>query len=220
MGGGSETNIGYILNRTLSKQGLKPLPEILKDLAIFIKDLGIDPKRTVAMVTTASQNFLGSTMEQSHNGLKVQVIATVGLGNIVSPGEHTAYDEEQNQEPKPAGTINIAVTVNRNLSPSAALELTNSVTLAKAAVMADLNLKSKRNSKLCLATGTDCNIVCWDAESKITLNYAGLHTRLAELTANAVRNAMLKSLAARLGTSFTTDNTILQMANSRFSATR
>ncbi len=220
LGGGIKANIGHIINRTLSKEDLKPLPGIISDLTHFIAKLKLEPEQTVAMVTTASQSFLGAAVEKSSHGMKVMVVSTVGLGNIVAPGEHTAYDEEQGQEPASAGTINIVVSVNRNLSPSAAIEFSNSVTLAKASVMADLDLKSRRNSKLCLATGTDCNIVCWNPASNTTLQYAGLHTRLAELTANAVRGAMLKSLAIRLGAPYRTDHEILSLAQQRFSATR
>lgn len=218
--GGCQSNISYIINRTLPKGNLSPMEEIVNDLKVFITDLELNPSRTVAMVTTASQKYLGAAYEQSPTGLKAWCASTVGLGNVVAPGEHTAYDEELGQAPAPAGTINLVVSVNRNLSPGAALELSNTISLAKAAVMADLNLTSKRNGKLCLATGTDCNIVCWDPSSNITLRFAGLHTRLAELVANAVRNAMVKSLSTRLDTPYITDTAILRRAHSRFTATR
>lgn len=219
-GGGCQSNISHIVNRTLPKGDLSPMEKIVDDLKVFIAGLELNPSGTVVMVTTASQKYLGTAYKQSPTGLKAWCASTVGLGNIVAPGEHTAYDEELSQAPAHAGTINLIVSINRNLGPGAALELSNTISLAKAAVMADLNLTSKRNGKLCLATGTDCNIVCWDPSSSMTLQYAGLHTRLAELVANAVRNAMVKSLSARLDTPYITDTAILQITHSRFTATR
>jgi adenosylcobinamide amidohydrolase len=219
-GGGFRQSIKYFLNRTLPKDTIEPLPAIIGNLKAFITDLKIDSDKTVAMVTTVSQQYLGTASQENRNGFKIWAIATVGLGNTVAPGEHTAYDEELDQPPPVAGTINIMLALNRNLSPNAALELSSVITLAKASVLADLNLKSRRNGKLCLATGTDCNAVCWDPNSEITLNYAGLHTRLAELTTNTVRTAMVKSLSLRLNVPYQEDQEIISLATSRFSATR
>lgn len=219
-GGGFKQSITYFLNRTLPKDNIEPLPAIIGNLTAFIADLKIDSDQTVAMVTTVSQQYLGTAFQENRNGFKIWAIATVGLGNAVSPGEHTAYDEELDQPPPAAGTVNIAVAINRNLTQNSALELSNVITLSKASVIAELNLKNRRNGKLCLATGTDCNAVCWDPNSEITLNYAGLHTRLAELTANTVRAAMLKSLSLRLNIPYQEDQEIIVLASSRFSATR
>lgn len=216
--GGRRDGISHILNRTLPRNELRTVEQIQADLICNLRDSELNPAAVVAMLTTVPQDYLGLAEHEGSNGFMVTAACTVGLGNALVPGEHAAYDEESGSQAYRTGTINIMVAVNRQLEECAALELSNTVSLSKAAVMADLRLTSRRHGRLKLATGTDCNAVCWNPDHRIRLQYAGLHTRLAELTANAVRAAMLASLALRLGLAGQPESNLLAMAHSRLTA--
>ncbi|HPN15154.1 MAG TPA: adenosylcobinamide amidohydrolase [bacterium] len=216
--GGRRNGISHILNRTLPRNELRTLPQLQADLARNLRDSALNPAAVVAMLTTVPQDYLGLAEREGSNEFMVTAACTVGLGNALAPGEHAAYDEESGSQTYRAGTINIMVFINRRLEECAALELSNIISLSKAAVMADLRLTGRRHGRLKLATGTDCNAVCWDPDHGVRLQYAGLHTRLAELTANAVRSAMLKSLSLRLGLPDQPESRLLTLAHSRLTA--
>ncbi len=216
--GGRRDGISHILNRTLPRNELRTLPLLQADLIRDLSESELNPGTVVAMLTTVPQEYLGLATHEGSNGFKVTAACTVGLGNALAPGEHAAYDEESGSQAYRTGTINIMVLINRRLEECAALELSNTVSLSKASVMADLGLTSRRHGRLKLATGTDCNAVCWNPDHRISLQYAGLHTRLAELTANAVRSAMLASLALRLGLADQPESSLLALAHSRLTA--
>lgn len=219
LGGGRRNGIRFVVNRTLPKNDLRPLPVLQADTEQFIAERGMRLPETVAMLTTASQKFLGCSIARNNKGLLMVALCTVGLGNAVAPGDHAAYDEERGQTPSSSGTINIILTLNRNLTENAALELMHTMAMAKASIMVELGLVN-RHGQLKLATGTDCQVLCWDQDHEITLAYAGMHTRLAELAAGAVRKAMLESMAKRLGAEYSNDSELLRLARSRFTATR
>lgn len=216
--GGRRSAVTHLLNRTLPKNDLRSLSSLRADLRRDLTVSGLNPNNVVAMLTTVPQDYLGLSSHAGSKGFVVTTACTVGLGNALAPGEHAAHDEESGSEAHPTGTINLIVLVNRGLDESTALELSNTVSLAKASVMAELGLISRRNGRLKLATGTDCNAICWLPDHRISLQYAGLHTRLAELTANAVRSAMLKSLALRLGLPDQPESRLLTLAHSRLTA--
>lgn len=216
--GGRRSDVTHLVNRTLPKNDLRSLPSLRADLIGNLADSGLNPDKVVAMLTTVPQNYLGLARQEGPKGFVATVACTVGLGNALAPGEHAAYDEESCAETHPTGTINIMVLINRGMEEVAALELSNTVSLAKASVMSDIGLISRRHGRLKLATGTDCNAICWLPDHRISLQYAGLHTRLAELTSNAVRSAMLKSLALRLGRPDRPESCLLTLARSRLTA--
>lgn len=218
-GGGRRDGIRYVINRTLAKNSLHTIPQLLEDTEQLILSRGMQKDSTVAMLTTASQNYLGRAYFRGKKGLLISAFATVGLSNAVAPGEHAAYDEESGQDMIPAGTINLIVAIERSLTENAALELIHTMAIAKASVMVELGLVN-RNGKIKLATGTDCEVLCWDSSHETSLQFAGLHTRLAEHVSLAVRGAMLESLAKRLGTNFNDEPLLIKLANSRFAATR
>ncbi|MDF1496512.1 MAG: adenosylcobinamide amidohydrolase [Patescibacteria group bacterium] len=219
IGGGRRNGIRYVINRTLPKDNIRTILDLQADAKQFIAERGMQLPKTIAMLTTASQTFLGRAIVRSNKGLLISTYCTVGLGNAVAPGEHAAYDEEAGQIPVQSGTINIIITINRNLTENAALELMHTVAMAKASVMVDLGIVN-RSGKIKLATGTDCQAICWDPNHKTTLQFAGLHTRLAELVSNSIREAMISSLAKRLGVNPKSEAELFNLALSRLSATR
>jgi adenosylcobinamide amidohydrolase len=219
--GGHRTGVRDILNCTHARNNHIPLPAFESFLRRNIRNAGCRATRTVVLSTCVPQEYLGSSAStDTTTGLHIQALCTAGLGNAVAPGDHAAYNEELCRQHAVLGTINLIVIINRALTDAALSELSSIVTLAKASVMVELDIRSLSGC-LCLATGTDGAVVCALEKHPISLCFAGLHTRLAEAVSVNVRQAFLASLKKRLKLTGTpSDGTVISTARARFLAQR
>ncbi len=158
------------------------------------------PQDAVVMVTTVPQGFRG-TAERSAGGIAVRVHATVGLGNALAAGDPVT--------PPRVGTINTIVLIDAALGDAACLESVAIATEAKAGFLASRGVRSVVSGRIATGTGTDCTAVVAlgnpvdgraGGEGEF-LSYAGKHTLLgmlvADAVAGAVDGAMADSLARR-----------------------
>lgn len=114
-------------------------------------------------------------------GVTVEALATVGLGNIEAVGSR------RGTSPESYGTINIAVQVHAALSQSARLEALSIITEARtAAILAEGHALP---GGIASGTGTDC-IALASAPEGPRLSFAGLHTALGEAIGRAVLEAV------------------------------
>ncbi|MBI5952067.1 MAG: adenosylcobinamide amidohydrolase [Chloroflexi bacterium] len=121
------------------------------------------------------------------DGLSVGALITAGVGNAASAGITQPY------RPR-AGTINIILLLDANLSRSAMLNAFITATEAKTAVIQSRNIRTPAGD---LATGTSTDTVTIATTGKGKLqNYAGSVTVLGWLIARAVRQALSESLDA------------------------
>jgi iron complex transport system ATP-binding protein len=121
------------------------------------------------------------------DGLSVGALITAGVGNAVSAGITQPYRPQ-------AGTINIILLLDANLSHSAMLNAFITATEAKTAVIQSRRILTPDGD---LATGTSTDTITIAATGKGKLqNYAGSVTVLGWLIARAVRQALSESLDA------------------------
>ena len=114
-------------------------------------------------------------------GVTVEALATVGLGNIEAVGSRRVAT------PASFGSINIAVQVHAALSQSAQLEALSIITEARtAAILAEGHILP---GGIASGTGTDC-IALASAQTGPELAFAGLHTALGEAIGRAVLEAV------------------------------
>lgn len=197
--GGLKRNITHAANLTLDNP--TECPSDRRELADLIrerlKNIGLPTKHTVALLTAVPQEALRSnSFCDQLTGLTVDVLCTVGLGNAMAPGDSTFYDEELDYASHPPGTINIFLSVNRGLTDGARTELLSVVTLAKCAVMARYALPGRHPGSICMGTGTDCVAILSPASHDKTLHYAGMHCKLAMVSARAVMATLELALKA------------------------
>ncbi len=185
-----------IVNRTLGENEFIDSHNLPLFCRQNLESLGLNADRSIMLLTRVSQAALRhERVENQDTGLAIDVFCTAGLGNAVAPGDPTLFDEE-NEEPKLVpGTINMVVLVNRNLSPSALLELTQVVTMAKCQALYGLGRKSYLSERIALGTGTDCTVLAGRARGR-QLCYGSMIVKLGELTARAAEAAVYA--AARL----------------------
>lgn len=197
--GGMKTNISIVVNRTLGSHD--EYPDKPQGLSEWVRQdlmrLGLEPRTCVGLLTAVPQKALrAANQRDAATGLTVDVLCTLGLGNALAPGDRTLYNEELGSMRHEPGTINIILMLNRCLTECAFHELMSIVTQAKCAALLEHGRKSRISGNICLGTGTDCIAILAPQHGRTRLKYAGLHTKLAEVTAKAVIDSVNSALAA------------------------
>ncbi len=121
------------------------------------------------------------------DGLSVGALITAGVGNAASAGITQPYRPQ-------AGTINIILLLDANLTRGAMLNAFITATEAKTAVIQSRNIRTP-DGDLATGTSTDTITVATTGKGKLQ-NYAGSVTVLGWLIARAVRQALNESLDA------------------------
>jgi adenosylcobinamide amidohydrolase len=121
------------------------------------------------------------------DGLSVGALITAGVGNAASAGITQPYRPQ-------AGTINIILLLDANLTHSAMLNAFITVTEAKTAVIQSRNIRTP-DGDLATGTSTDTITIATTGKGKLQ-NYAGSVTTVGWLIARAVRQALSESLDA------------------------
>lgn len=191
-GGGMRDGVRAVANWSVGEE-MKTPEECYKEVFTC---LNLAPHETVVLFTAvlARYCFEGRSSDRD-TGLTVSVLATAGLGNRRAFDDLPEWNEEQEQDLlTSAGTINLIVSVNRRLSVEARIELLAMVAQVKTHVVESCALLSPLNKEIASATGTDCIALCSLEEHKTTLQYAGMHTTLRHVAAQAVTQALQKAI--------------------------
>lgn len=193
------TNVATtIINHTVSPEWSET--DLTRYCKGVVEDLGHDPNTSIVMLTAVPQQFLQQeTLTDKTSGLMVRVFSTAGMGNALAPGDAAKYNEEVDRTSHTCGTINIVVFINKRLSAKAMLELSQVITMAKSAAMIDERVMSTQSDKPALGTGTDCMTIVSLRNQVAELQLAGMHTRLAELVAHAVKTTITRAISAQRG---------------------
>lgn len=183
------------------------------------------PAESLAMLSTAANMHCSCTAEESHGDMLVTAVATAGVesnaGRAGDPGAWVETEQGSVQveagEPErkrlraiggkksPAsgpdtpGTINIMVFFNKELTPGALTSAVIMITEAKTSVMQEFSVSSRYSEGLATGTGTDQVAVACKRGTGKPLANCGKHGKLGELTAKAVRRAVMGSLARQNG---------------------
>lgn len=154
-------------------------------------------KAAVARMATAADLDNLAVVTQSYGPLTVTVLATAGArSNAIRTGVDAGTYIEGNT---PAGTINIMVLTNIQLTDAALARALITVTEGKTAALQDLNVPSTYTKTVqATGTGTDSIIVVSGTQGP-QASYTGGHSRIGELIGKASYQAVLEALGKQNG---------------------
>jgi len=148
---------------------------------------------------TASFLFTGADMDnlaikkEGFRDMEVYALVTAG---VKSNAVRMSADEGRFYEP---GTINIIILSNMKLSPRAMTRAIISATEAKTAALQDLDIRSSYTPRIHQATGTGTdNIIVVEGDG-IPVDNSGGHTKMGELIARAVYEAVQEAVYRQNG---------------------
>jgi iron complex transport system ATP-binding protein len=192
--GGGASSTRDILNVHVDDKYDGERPE--DDLAAVAEDLGVDGA-FVGLMTAAYTQYARCAVE-THGGLSVAAVVSVGLSNTSSAGVTPPFCLEaggvtSSRVPEPApppGTINVLLLVDGALTPAAMVNAVITVTEAKTMTLAAWDVKTPEGDDAS-GTSTDTVVVACTGRGE-DLRYAGPATTVGWLAARAVRAAMTR----------------------------
>ena len=175
--------VRHILNAHVDKDYNSTNPKA--DLRALARRCGVDGQFVGLLTAVHLRKARLAFFEE--DGLSVGALITAGVGNAASAGITQPYRPQ-------AGTINIILLLDANLSRSAMLNAFITATEAKTAVIQSRNICCP-DGDLATGTSTDTVTVATTGKGKLQ-NYAGSVTVLGWLIGRAVRQALGESLDA------------------------
>jgi adenosylcobinamide amidohydrolase len=151
-------------------------------------------RKTTSLIFTGADIRALSVKSASYKGLTVHALATAGVdGNAL----RTSRDKGEYYDP---GTINIILLSSRNLSMGGAASAAIVMTEAKTAALWDMDIRSAETPKVnpATGTGTDDLIVVAGGDGP-PLDYTGGHSKIGELIARVVYDAVAEALLRQNG---------------------
>jgi len=185
------------------------------------KVLGFDPASASLLFTGADLDNLALSRQQ-YRELVVYVLATAGVrGNALRMGadqgsfypDRPARARQKGPDHHDPGTINILLLTNVHLSPRAMARAVITITEAKSAALADLDIRSTASQLVHPATGTGTDNILVIEGRGIPFASSGGHTKLGELIARATRQAVTEAIEKQNG--ITSGRTIFQRLRER-----
>jgi alpha-ribazole phosphatase CobZ len=153
-------------------------------------------REDIAYLSTGADMDNLAMAEKIYEDFRVICLATAGVeGNAQRLGEDVAQNiEREGKFEKVEGTINLIILTNTYLADGAMARTIITSTEAKTAVLQDLDIRSTYTplENQATGTGTDNMIVISGKGEKIS--YVGGHTKMGELIARAVKDAVIKAI--------------------------
>lgn len=165
--------------------------------ALIADKLGRQPDELTLMGTAADMDNLAVVTKQFPPFTVTALVTAGAKSNALRAG----VDEGTNIEPSdpPAGTINIIVLTNARLTDGALARAVVTITEAKTAALEDLKVPSSYTKGVqATGTGTDSVIVV-SGNNGPKVTYSGGHSRIGDLIAKAVHQAVLEALEKQNG---------------------
>ncbi|WP_461310453.1 adenosylcobinamide amidohydrolase [Azonexus hydrophilus] len=162
------------------------------------------PLSAVAQMSTAADMDNLAVVTRQHGSLTVTVLATAGARSNAqrTSVDGSSYIEGAKTEDKtdhPAGTINILVLTNIELTDAALARALITVTEGKTAALQDLAVPSSYTpGALATGTGTD-SIIVVSGSAAPRARYTGGHSRIGELIGKATHAAVIEALGKQNG---------------------
>ncbi len=199
--GGIREDIEYVVNH----QACEPKDESMHkkistmDPMEYHKSIcnnyNIPPDKTV-LLGTAANMYLAGFSEKSFRDLSVFTVSTAGVEtNAGRAGDPSQVYESNGSYETLKGTINIMVFINKELIPGAMVRAVKMATEAKTSILQELNVPSRYSSGIATGTGTDQIAISCPILDEKPLTSAGKHSKLGELIALSVREAVKSSLS-------------------------
>lgn len=188
-------------------------------LTAVAEQLGLDPGLSAGMSTAAGMENAAIRTERCGK-TAVTAVVTGGIDvNGGRAGDPASWDEaEEADAPVKAGTINIMLFFNTDLTPGALARALVTCTEAKTAALQELLAPSRYSMGIATGSGTDSTILVSNAGSSVCLTNAGKHAKLGELIGRAVKAAVKEALRLETGLSPESQHDVLRRTD-RFGIT-
>jgi len=175
----------FVVNQQVKKgyDGDNPREDIIKG----IREIGLAPDNCVGMMTAA--HVKDAAVEFENEGqISVSAIATAGTSNAMAAGG----------TPPPfsfggAGTINVIVLIDGNLSQGAMVNAVITATEGKTMALQDLEIKDVFSGEPASGTSTDAVIVAVTGKGE-KLSYAGTATQVGGMIGRTVRKSVTEAI--------------------------
>ncbi len=226
--GGLRNDLSGAINYQVCEPGGCPTCEIcIDDLDDHIDDHasghGCVADRCVTMMTSASPGNAGWA-HREHQGVEVWAALTGGVEtNAARAGDPASHYEGPEgftpvDEPLPVGTINLILLISHPLSPGGLVKASITATEAKTATLQALRVRSMYGCGLATGTGTDQLVIACPQQGAWNLSEAQAHTRLGQMIAEVVDQALRQTLELQGGLTTLTRRSVRAMLM-RFGAT-
>jgi adenosylcobinamide amidohydrolase len=196
----SGTNDLYksVFNQHLSQEKIDYLVDhdVCEYLINECNNLGIDSEFATGLVTLAEMKNV-SIVTKAFKGTEVTAVVTAGVRtNATRAGDPSSYWEENGEFH--FGTINIILLTNVCLDKSTLLEAFMTATEAKTVALNDLRIPSQYSNGFATGTGTDGLAIFSNTDSENKLTNAGKHSKLGELIAATIIEAIPKAISKQV----------------------
>jgi len=225
LNGGIKNNLTTVFNHSYNlllepktPQMLGPTMEIhYSELA---RSLSLDPLTTTGFSTGVN---IDNTAIISLPCQKYTVTALVTAGlevNACRVGNPAPYQENDGVvENPPAGTINIVLSVDADMTEACLTRALVTVTAAKVAALQELLVSDRYHGGLATGSGTDGVIIIANSESPIKVHEAGEQFKLGEVIGQVVIKAVKEALFRHDGLSTQVQHSVLRRLE-RFGVTK
>ena len=196
----SGTNDLYksVFNQHLSQEKIDYLVDhdVCEYLINECNNLDIDSEFATGLVTLAEMKNV-SIVTKAFKGTEVTAVVTAGVRtNATRAGDPSSYWEENGKFH--FGTINIILLTNVCLDKSTLLEAFMPATEAKTVALNDLRIPSQYSNGFATGTGTDGLAIFSNTDSENKLTNAGKHSKLGELIAATIIEAIPKAISKQV----------------------
>ncbi len=187
--GGGSARATVLANHQVPDGDRSPTDRPAAYLRRILRDLAIDPRDAVAMMTGAK--IRRAAYASARRGtLMAGCWCTAGCTNALRVGDRATFAERR------PGTINLIVAINEPLEQSAMVEAVQIATEARVLAVQNAGIVSTRSGELATGTGTDCIVVAAPLTPRAH-RYCGKHTLAGELIGRAALAACARALARR-----------------------
>jgi iron complex transport system ATP-binding protein len=160
-------------------------------LGTLASDLDAKPP-CVGLMTAVPMKQLVALREEA-NGIWVECFSTVGVTNAVRAGEPASFAGSW-RRCCAAGTINIILITNANLSVPAMVGAVQVATESKTAVLMDRGVPSRAGHGGATGTGTDAVVIACRLRGGPRIQYSGTHTEIGTMIGRLVRRCVQTGL--------------------------
>lgn len=208
LNGGYREDLGAVFNhcdmQPESGRCVMRAPTYREHLALAARDAGLDPARVSGLSTALDMKYM-QMAQRSRRGVQVTALVTGGiLHNGRRAGDPATMWEEHEKfylaredgvESFPeSGTVNIILHLTADMTENAMVTAVMVAAEAKAAAIQEEQLLSCYGDGFATGSGTDGVIVIADATSQVLFTQTGTDTVAGECIAQAVKEAVRKSL--------------------------
>lgn len=160
-------------------------------LKAVIKSLNLPPEDVIGLMTAVDVPNVALATQQD-KGLTVSAIVTAGVSNPATAGDTII------PHAKGAGTINIVLLIDGNLTEGCMVNAVKTATEAKSTALGELDIRSRLSGDPASGTTTDAIVVACTGLGE-PMKYAGTATKLGELIGKSVKKAVKEAIEKQDG---------------------